>query len=366
MGRTIYSLLLFCIIACTHDSRPLEVRVKEAADHSLQQYSIKGASISVILPDGSIHNVAAGISHDTVAMRPDMLFAIGSITKNMVAALIFQLAEEGILSLEDSLYCWLPSYPKIDSTITIRQLLAHTSGIYMFWENQKLWDDLISYRDSVFTPEVILTYLKKPHFAPGRGFRYSNTNYLLLAMIATKATGASLSTELRNRFWRPLGLRNTYLSMEDEIPQEKLAHVWGDNFEKGGSIRDLTYLPRASHESITYGSSGVFTTAGDLAVWSQSLFNGKVLKKSSLDQMLKTGRQKFGLGVQLFSRNITNGEKAYGHGGGNIGTSAYMAYLPNYNVSLAVMINFMHGDCPDHILEDIIKIVTDHLDRPEF
>ena len=363
-------LVLFSAASCTRDTRPIEARLTEALADRLQQYDGKGVSAAVAFPDGTTHLVAAGFSHDTVAMKPSMLFATGSITKNMVAALVLQLAEEGLLSLEDSVKKWLPGHPKIDSTITIRQLLGHTSGIFMFWENQELWDDLIRYRDSVFTPEVVLTYLKDPDFLPGKGFRYSNTNYLLLAQIVTGATGSSLSAELRRRFWQPLGLSDTYLSMEEDIPKDQLAHVWGDNFEKGGSFRDVTFLPRASHESITYGSSGVFTTARDLAVWCRSLFGGKVLRESSLDQMLHFNSAAagswcdgYGLGVFVFKESIRDGGRAYGHGGGNIGTSAYMAYLPDYGVGIALMINFMHGKCPDRMLEDIIEIVTDDLRR---
>ncbi|MBI5021586.1 MAG: beta-lactamase family protein [Ignavibacteriales bacterium] len=363
-------LVAFLIVfaACSHNKHPLDVCIRESLTDRLEQYDVKGASVAVILPDGTIHRVCAGISHDTVAVKPAMLFAIGSITKNMVAALILQLAEEGLLSLDDPLHKWLPPYPHVDSTITIRQMLNHTSGIFMFWENQKLWDDLIKYRDSVFTPEVVLTYLKEPHFAPGKGFRYSNTNYLLLAMIATRATHSTLSAEFRRRFWLPLGLKNTFLSIEEIIPQEKLAHVWGDNFENNGSNRDITFLPRTSHESITYGSSGVFTTAEELALWCKSLFENRILKPNSLNQMLNFNTEAstswcdgYGLGVQVFKKKITDGKLAYGHGGGNIGTSTYMAYLPDYDVSVVVMINFFHPQCPNRMLEDIIEIVTDYI-----
>jgi CubicO group peptidase (beta-lactamase class C family) len=177
--RAIWIVPLFLIIgSCSRDTRPLDVRIKEALSDRLEQYDVKGASAAVILPDGSIHCVTAGVSHDTVTIKPEMLFSTGSITKNFVAVLILQLAENGLLSLEDPLHKWLPPYQHIDSNITIRQLLNHTSGIFMFWENQQLWDDLIKYRDSVFTPEVVLTYLKEPHFTRGNGFRYSNTNYV--------------------------------------------------------------------------------------------------------------------------------------------------------------------------------------------
>ena len=354
--------------ACSRDVRTLDERVRDALLDRLQQYDVHGASVALVLPAETLHRICAGVSHDSAAMEPQMLFAIGSITKNHVAALVLQLAEEGALSLEDPVQKWLPRVPNVDGTITIRQMLGHTSGIYMFWENQRLWDDLIKYRDSLFTPDVVLTYLKEPHFSPGKGFRYSNTNYLLLAKIATCATHSTLSVELRKRFWEPLGLKNTYLSLEEEIPRDRRAHVWGDNFENDGSNRDITFLPRTSHESITYGSAGIFATAEDLAIWCKALFGGKVLKASSLAQMLtfnpaaaSSWCEAYGLGVFQFKKGMTNGEIAYGHGGGNIGTSAYMAFLPAYQTSIVVMINSMHGECPHRMLEDIIELVTDHL-----
>jgi len=361
------TLTLLATASCSGQQGPLDQRLTEALEARLRQFGVRGASAAVILPDRSVHRIVGGISHDSVPMSPEMLFAIGSIAKNYVATLVLRLAEEDILSLDDPLGRWLPSYPRVNGNVTIRQALSHRSGIAMFWENQRLWDDLKAYRDSVFTPEVVLTYIGEPDFAPDSGFRYSNTSYLLLAMIATRATRSTLSAQLRTRFWRPLGLANTYLSMEDSIPPERLAHVWGDNFDSDGSDRDLTFLPRASHESITWGSSGVFTTAAELARWSHALFHGELISRSSLNQM--TGfrpaarglRGSYGLGLQSFTRRITNGERAYGHGGGSIGTSAYVAYLPDFDVSIALMINRMHGRCPDRILEDFIEIVTDHL-----
>ncbi len=359
----ILTLMILGALSCSRDRRPLDVRLQAAIDDGLRKYDVKGASAALIFPDGSIRLVVGGVSHDTVPIRPDMLFAIGSITKNVVAALVFQLVEEDVLSLEDPLRKWLPPYPKVDGSITIRQLLAHTSGLYMFWENQKIWDDLIQYRQRIFTPEEVLSYLKDPHFPPGRGFRYSNTNYLLLAMIITRATGSSLSGEFRRRFWQPLGLNNAFLSMEEQIP-DRMAHVWGDNFENDGSFRDITFLPRASHESITYGSAGLFMTAEDLARWSNFLFEGKVLKPLSLKKMLTIGRGGYGLGVGRLGRSLTGSEKAFGHGGGNIGTSAYMIYLPERHASIALMINAFNGKCLNYIAEELVSIAAEHLSAP--
>jgi D-alanyl-D-alanine carboxypeptidase len=99
-----------------------------------------------------------------------MLFAIGSVTKNFVATLVLSLAEEGVLSLDDPVSKWLPTYDHIDGNITIRQLLNHTSGVYNYFENQKIWDDLIADRTKYFTPEEVLEYLKEPYFEAGEGW----------------------------------------------------------------------------------------------------------------------------------------------------------------------------------------------------
>lgn len=360
-----YILVLLCaavFCSCARDDRPLDVRLTEAITDGLRGHDVRGATVAVILSDDSLRCYVGGVSHDSVPVSPEMLIAAGSITKNVVAALVFQLAEEGVLSLDDPLRRWLPPYPKVDGTITIRQLLAHTSGLYMFWDNQKIWDDLIAFRDSAFAPETVLAYLGDPYFPPGKGFRYSNTNYLLLAMIITRATHSTLSVEMRRRFWKTLGLENTFLSMEEEIPP-RLLHVWGDNFEKGTPVRDITYLPRTSHETITYGSSGIFTTPGDLARWAHALFGGKVLKSTSLAVMLDIDNDDYGLGVQQFGRGLTGGQRAVGHGGGNIGMMTYMIHWPESRVSLVITINAFDGDCLNDITEDAADIVLEHAAR---
>jgi len=357
-------LVVLIFASCSPDELTLEEKFQVVLDENIEDIDGRGVSVAIIMPGRPIWKGVAGTSYDTVNISPDMLFAIGSITKNFVATLTLKLVEEGKLSLEDSLHSWLPAYPHIDSTITIRQLLNHSSGIYMFWSNQKIWDDLKKDRTKIWTPEEVLSYIKEPYnFAPGEGFRYSNTNYLLMALIIEKVTGSNLSTEFRERFWQPLEIKNAYLSIEEEIP-DNLAHVFGDNFNNDSSIQDLTYLPRASHESITYGSSGLFMTAEDLALWCNALFEGKVLQPQSLNEMLEFreigfGRKKrgIGLGVERFVKRMSSGETAVGHSGANIGTSTYMVHLPDHHISVVVMINCFNHDCSQAITTDLITTV---------
>jgi len=343
------------------DVGPIEDQLQQVLDHGIEKYDARGVSAAVIFPDGKIWTGTSGISHGTVPIEPDMLFMIGSITKNVVAALTLQLVEEGLLSLDDPLSKWLPEYPHVDSTASLRQLLNHTSGIYMFWSNEKIWDDLTKDESKVWTPEEVLSYIKDPYFAPGEGYRYSNTNYLLLAMIIEKATGSKLSTQFRDRFWQPLGITNAYLSIQEEIP-DNWAHVFGDNFRNDGSWQDTTFLPRASHDSITFGSAGLYMTAEDLARWCHALFEGEVASQTSMDEMLQfvdhgflRKKEGYGLGVQRFRRKMGSGETAIGHGGGGIGSGAQMVHLPEHHVSVVVMVNtcFISGA----ITQDLIACV---------
>lgn len=360
---TILLCTLFLTSCSGGDELPLEERLQKVLDEKISDYDVRGVSAAVIFSEQKIWTGVSGISYDTVSMKPDMLFAIGSITKNVVATLILKYVEEGKLSLEDPISKWLPEYPHVNSAINIRQLLNHTSGIYMFWSNQKIWDDLKKDRHKIWTPEEILSYIKEPYFEPGDGWRYSNTNYLLLAMIIEKVSGSSLSAEFRKRFWQPLEIDNAFLSIEEMIP-DNLAHVFGDNYNDDGSVLDLTYLPRASHESITYGSAGLFMTAEDLAAWGNALFEGEVLNQGSLGEMLEFvdrgfGRQKrgYGLGVQLFPKRTASGEMAIGHSGANIGTSAYMIHIPEHHFTVVVMINDFNHNCSRAITKGLIKVV---------
>jgi D-alanyl-D-alanine carboxypeptidase len=362
--KLLFIMVIHCLTVCSYGANQrLEDRMQDVLDKGIRKYRARGVSAAIVFPDGHIWTGTSGISHDTVAIDPNMLFAIGSVTKNVVATLTLQLAEENVLSLEDPLSKWLPSYPHVDSNITIRQLLNHTSGIYMFWDNDKIWDDLKKDRSRVWSPEDVLSYIKEPYFSPGEGWRYSNTNYLLLATIIEKATHSTLSSEFKKRFWGPLGIDSAYLSQQEDMPNNQ-AHVYGDNFMHGNSESDLTFEPRASHESITFGSSGIFTTAENLARWSHALFEGDVLQKHSMDEMLDfvefrpvSNMRAYGLGVQLYPRSFSSGKQAIGHGGGNIGTSTYMVYLPEYHVSIVVMINAFPNRSLGYITKGLIRAV---------
>ena len=106
---------------------PFAKQLQDVIDNGIKKINGKGISVAIIVPKYKMWLGVSGISHGTTPITPETLFDIGSATKNCVAALTLKLAEEGHLALDDPLHKWLPDYPNIDNTITIRQLLNHTS-----------------------------------------------------------------------------------------------------------------------------------------------------------------------------------------------------------------------------------------------
>jgi D-alanyl-D-alanine carboxypeptidase len=371
------SLLAMNFLSCSKDSPSepegeptLAERLQEALDNGLESYNGIGVSAAVIMPDGETWVGVSGVSHGTTAITADMPFAAGSITKMFTATTILQLIEEGELTLDDSLYEWLSVYPYVDSTITIRQLLNHTSGLYDFIDNPDLWDAVFAEPSKVWTPEeMILAFMSEPVFPKGTDWNYSTAGYALLRMIIKEISGLELSTVYSDRFWTPLGLVNSFTLIGGEALSANTAHGWWD-LDGDGTYDDFFYWPRAAWASGIGGE--VFSTAEDLAKWSRALFHDRtVLSQQSLDQMLTfhspcTGEEFFsagyGLGAAKFQPNLFNGLEVYGHTGNAPGYAAACLYLPDYGVCIGFTDNTEEGNAMSTIA-DLMNVITSHLEE---
>jgi len=329
---------------------PFVKKLQDTLDNGLKKYNGKGISFAIIAPGHRTWIGVSGVSHGTTPIKPDTLFDAGSITKNFVAALTLKLVEEGLLTLDDPLHKWLPDYPNIDNTITIRQLLNHTSGLYSLQGSSAIRPILKDPGRLWTSKEVLTTLVGKPHFPKGKGWQYSNTGYILLGMIIENATRSKISTELRNRFWKPLGLDSMFFAVDETLPVN-IAHGWIDlNGDK--VLDDFSVFPRTAFQSIFQGAGGIFSTPEELANWTHALFHERiVVSKGSLQQMLafhsptsKPAIAGYGLGVERFTLRIFNGLELWGHAGNSLGYSALMWYLPDYSVSIALITNREQND----------------------
>lgn len=299
----------------------------QQALNALQAAGMPGVAAGTMGPDGEWFGSAGYADTSTQRKRTaqDHIRA-GSITKTFVTTVILQLEAEGKLRLDDSVERWLPGLLQGNgydgNKITIRQLLNHTSGVHDMvetpeWRAYMNGPGFLEHRYEYRSPERIVAMGLKypPYWAPGGGWHYSNTGFVIAGMIIEKATGNPWAREAERRIVKPLGLRETTFPGTD--PKMPAPHAVGYSklyAEKPGpEVYDATeYNPAWS------GATGeVISTTGDLNRFYSALLRGKLFPKKQLDAMLttvKTG-QPFEYGLGLIVRSLSCGVKVYGHDG---------------------------------------------------
>jgi len=351
-------------LACSGDS-PTEAEdptlaeeLQSALQAAFSAHGGTGAAAAVLTPDGGAWVGAVGISHGSTAITPQMIFGVSSITKGYTAPLVLHLAERGLLSLEDPLYPWLPAFQGVDGDITIRQLLTHTSGVFDCVEDPAFWPTLLADPNRLWSPEdVIASFVGAPYFPPGGGVHYSNTGYLLLGMIVREATGSDVSGNFRS-LWGPLTLSRTFLDVEETVTGV-VAHPW-NHLDGDGVLDDLSILSRTATSSAAWTAGAVFSTAEEVGEWARALFEGEIIGESSLSQMLTLNSVGYGLGMDSFGPEYF-GVPAFGLIGSGLGYSGVMAYLPDSEVSVAVLMNDNNLDCLFAIASALVAEVRSHL-----
>lgn len=271
---------------------------------------------------GKTWSYAAGIAdlRTKKPMKTDFRFRIGSVTKTFVATVLLQLAGENRLNLDDSIEKWLPGVIQGNGydgkQITIRQILNHTSGIADYIQSKDF--DIMDTKKSYTAEEFVKMGISlPPDFAPGKGWSYSNTGYVLLGILIEKVTGNSYAEEIENRIIEPLELSNTFLPGNSSvIPGTK--HARGYIQPDGASeLKDVTYSNPGSSDG------EMISTADDLNKFFSYLLGGKLLKEQQLKQMLTTvptGREGMdGYGLGIFETRLPNGVSIWGHTGGALG-----------------------------------------------
>ncbi|HDR7380355.1 D-alanyl-D-alanine carboxypeptidase [Bacillus toyonensis] len=302
---------------------------------------------------GKTWGYAAGVADLSTKkpMKTDFRFRIASVTKTFTATVVLQLAGENRLNLDDSIEKWLPGVIQGNgydgNQITIRQILNHTSGIVEYARSKEI--DFFTNTKKSFTAEelVKIGLSMPPEFAPGKGWSYSNTGYVLLGILIEKVTGNSYAEEIENRIIEPLELSNTFLPGNSSvIPGTK--HARGYLQPDGASeLKDVTYY----NPSIGSSAGDMISTADDLNKFFSSLLGGKLLKEQQLKQMLTTVptgiAETGGYGLGIYETKLPNGVSIWGHSGGIPGFSTFAGGTLGGKHTLAVNLNNLKADSPD-------------------
>jgi D-alanyl-D-alanine carboxypeptidase len=353
----------------------LASRLRHILDRTIADNpAVPGAVLYVSVPGQGHWTDARGLAHREhgIPMVPHDQLHVASISKTFVATVILQLAEEGVLSLDDSVEQWMPGLVPGGEHVRLHHLLNHTSGLYNYLEGPFVSAFLADHH-RFWTQQELVSYAasQPPYFAPGTPGRwhYSNTNYVLLGMVVEHATGTSMGQQVRWRILDPLGLRHTYFEPY-EAPPGDIAHGylgWQD-------VSDINM-------SIVWSAGGVVSTAEDLGIFAQALFEGRLLSPESMETMHgfvgvggSWGARHLVYGMGLMQDVMSIGPDAYGqprpevlgmvrgHSGALTGYRTAMWYLPESGITVVAGVNQMYYD-PNIIVTDAIDAILTHTGR---
>lgn len=279
------------------------------------------------------------------------VFRIGSTSKQFTAACIVLLAEQGKLSLEDTLKNIFPDFPDYAKKITIRQLLNHTSGIRDYLQLAYLKG---LREDDYYTDGDIMDWLTNQtdlNFEPGEEFLYSNSGYWLLSRIVEKISGINMAQYAEKEIFKPLGMENTHFHNDhNKIVKNRASGyipIDDENFQI--SMTTLNMI----------GDGGIFTTIEDIKKWDDAFYGSEVLSESFWANMTKQGVLNSGKEIGYasgLSIGQYKGLKTIRHGGAFVGFRAELLRFPEQKVSIAIFAN--RGDAnPSRIANEVADII---------
>ena len=280
----------------------------------------------------------ANLEH-SVAVTPETVFHIASISKNILAAVVLQLVEEGKLKLDDDVTHYVPEAPTHGQHVTLRQLLNQTSGIYNFTSLPEAADN----ERRELTHEQVLGLIKDKQFdfEPGTRWRYDNSAFYLAGMVVERVTKQEYGAYVREHLFKPLGMNSASLC-DARIVVPHLA----SGYELSGGV-----LVNAAFVSwkLPFAAGAVCATATDILKWEEALDSGRVLSPSSLALMrapttLADGTKiDYGLGTRLGS---LDGHRVLGHTGSGGGFRSVLESFPEDRLTIVILINTQDGSPP--------------------
>lgn len=343
------------------DLLPVE-ELERVLGHSQFELHSPGALLYVAAPDRGAWYSARGLA-DVAAGRyaeAGTRFRIASITKSFVAVVTLQLVQEGWLELDQSVEYWLPGLIPGGHSISVRQLLNHSSGLPNYLTHGFV-KRVRSAPHHTWNPyELIGEALRYPHrFAPGEVGRweYSNTNYIVLGLIIERVTGNSLDFEIRQRIVEPLQLWQTSFALPQVSDAGLMRGYVGPH--------DYTDI----NMSFAWSAGGMESSTADLGRFAAALYGGKLLDETTLARMIHDvggmgiwGARDTHYGLGSIQRSFPAGAGrvlARGHTGALVGYRSAMWHFPDSGVVIVAALNRFESD-PDYLVERVLDSLVRH------
>lgn len=312
-----------------------------------------GAAVIVVRDGEVLLRDGFGMAHLElgVPIEPDMVFRIGSLTKQFTAVGILMLAEEGSLALSDPLTKFLPEYPLGERVVTVEHLIAHTSGIRSYTDLPQFRE---MWRQDKTTDELIAMFSNEPFvFEPGARFQYNNSGYVLLGAIIEQVSGMPWHAFLRERIFEPLGLSATGLDQTAAIIPRRVP----------GYTRAGEGWANAAFLSMTqpHAAGALVSSVDDLARWDRAIADGELLSAEGWARALTAFPLADGSSTAYAAGWLTGHvgpHASFEHGGGINGFAAYGLHVPSERLFVAVLANAdMPAAMPSAVALDLAAAV---------
>ena len=339
---------------------PVQAVVDSIAREALSQGQAAGMSVAVargteILARGYYGSMELELEVDT---RPESVYEIGSVTKQFTAAAILQLAEREELDLDGDLTDYLPDYPTGGRPLPLRRLLDHTSGITSYTALPEF--PLLSVRH-VPRDTLVATFASRPFdFEPGEAAIYNNSAYYLLGLVIEAVSGQEYAEYVEEHLFASAGMiRSSYCSETRITPGKAKGYSW--------TPEGLVHRDPIVH-SHPYAAGSLCSTTLDLVAWNQALHGGRILREEAHRTLVTGGTLndgtvlRYGGGISL---TPMQGHRAWHHGGGINGFLSHLAYLPDHDLSVVVLVNTAGPVAPGAVAGGIVATLLGTEPIPE-
>ena len=353
MTRLAAALLATTLCACTTAAASGTAGtddVQAIIDRWQARTPVPGVVVTLHTDDGqTTWTAGVGSPGESRPMRPSNRFRVASITKLFVATVVMQLVEEGRLDLNAAAGAHLEGLRGVDAgaldslvkAVTVRHLLAHTSGIPDYGMSDGFAEDLVRKRAQVWSAGQVVALIagREREFTPGTEHRYSNTNFVLLGEVIRDVTGTTWWEQVRSRILDPLAMDATYIAGFEQGPAavDGLADLDDDGYEE-----TISGGPWPALDTSEGAAGAIVSTAGDLLTFGRALAGGELLSARSR-RLMTTHLPRsprlagYGLGAEVAHPDYVT--KVWGHGGSLPGYRSLLWHVPSAGVTIAVLTN---------------------------
>ena len=285
-----------------------------------------------------------------VNMTPENVFQIGSITKQFTSVAILMLLEEGLLSLEDDITKFIPTYPTNGKKITIHHLLTHTSGIKSYTSMQR-FGEVMTIDE---TPLKFIDFFKNEpmDFDPGEKYLYNNSGYFILGYIVEKVSGISYPKFIQERIFDAIDMKSSYYGSHKKLIKNRAS-----GYQKGAEFSNAQYISL----TLPYAAGSIMSNVDDMLKWQTAITSNVFLKKATIDKaftnytLINGDKINYGYG---WSINEINDVPTIEHGGAIPGYLSMGVFVPSKKVYVIV---FSNCGCqsPTNIALEIAALAID-------